>query len=177
MKRITIAKNSAERIEVSITELNGKEYLDVRNYYKADGGEWKPTPKGIMIPVALSRKVQKAIKKLAEPYADMEHEVTEKKSRKKKTDEEKEAKRERKAAKVQRKAQEEVNPLPAKKKKSIQIPDIDLEARAQEIAAEVLKKLMASGDYRAAKSTKKKKKKAEVVSIETARKPHKRPRT
>ena len=45
-----ISKNARERIQVALTEYNGRELLDVRVYYTdGTGDEWKPTRKGLTV--------------------------------------------------------------------------------------------------------------------------------
>ena len=46
----TIPKSATERIEISINEYKGKEYLDLRTFYTTDdGASWLPTKKGITV--------------------------------------------------------------------------------------------------------------------------------
>lgn len=74
-ERVIIDKGAggADRIEVSTSELRGKTFLDVRNYYRdKETGEYKPTPKGISVPIHLSKSVWRAIKKVAGPHFDDE---------------------------------------------------------------------------------------------------------
>lgn len=42
-----------EQTRLSITEFYGVEYLSLRNYYMDFDGEWKPTNKGINIPLTI----------------------------------------------------------------------------------------------------------------------------
>lgn len=42
-----IEKNATNKIRVSITEFKGNNYIDLRVYYEDEGGEYKPTKKGI----------------------------------------------------------------------------------------------------------------------------------
>lgn len=44
-----VAKNTRERIRVSVEEYKGHTFIDLRTYYEASEGEWKPTPKGIVL--------------------------------------------------------------------------------------------------------------------------------
>lgn len=72
MTKVIIKKaGGRERIEISISEFKGRQFLDIRNYYRAEGGEWKPTPKGLTIPVELSKSAWRGIKKVAEPFFDL----------------------------------------------------------------------------------------------------------
>lgn len=44
-----IQKNSTEKIRVTLSEYKGYQFIDIRVYFEADNGEWKPTKKGIAI--------------------------------------------------------------------------------------------------------------------------------
>ena len=46
-----IDKSLGNRIHVRISQFKDRDYLDIRNYYEDDAGEWKPTRKGIAVPV------------------------------------------------------------------------------------------------------------------------------
>ena len=63
-----IQKNLKERIRVSIEEYRGHKFIDLRVYFEAENGEWKPTKKGIALNGdsidAVIEALQKARKKL-----------------------------------------------------------------------------------------------------------------
>ena len=42
-------KSSIEEVRITRTTWNGKEYVDIRNYYETEDGEWKPTKKGVTV--------------------------------------------------------------------------------------------------------------------------------
>lgn len=44
-----IERNPTERLRISTENFKGRDYIDLRIYYEADGGEWKPTKKGVTI--------------------------------------------------------------------------------------------------------------------------------
>jgi len=48
-----IDKGLGSRIHVRLSKFRDRDYLDIRNFYEADDGEWKPTRKGIAVPVDL----------------------------------------------------------------------------------------------------------------------------
>jgi len=48
-----IDKGLGSRIHVRLSRFRERDYLDVRNFYETEDGEWKPTRKGIAIPVEL----------------------------------------------------------------------------------------------------------------------------
>lgn len=53
-----IKKNDkGDVIRVAVDEFKGKDYLDIRNFYKGQDGELKPTRKGVSIPVELAEVV------------------------------------------------------------------------------------------------------------------------
>lgn len=48
---IEIGLTEYQKIVVSETEFEGKQYVDVRRFYRTKNGpEWRPTQKGISIP-------------------------------------------------------------------------------------------------------------------------------
>ncbi len=56
------AKNTTEEVRVSLTEFKGHKLIDVRIYYEPeDGGERRPTKKGITIDVSLYPELKKAL--------------------------------------------------------------------------------------------------------------------
>lgn len=56
-----IDKTLGNRIHVRISEFKDRDYLDIRNYYEDENGEWKPTRKGIAIPVEFYDELVAAI--------------------------------------------------------------------------------------------------------------------
>jgi len=60
---IEIDKNSLEKIRIQRTKYKGKDLLDIRVFYEAENGEWKPTKKGITVKVALTEKLLDGIKR------------------------------------------------------------------------------------------------------------------
>jgi len=61
-----IDKGMGSRIHVRLSRFRDRDYLDIRNFYETDDGEWKPTRKGIAIPVELYPELM-AVLKEAEP--------------------------------------------------------------------------------------------------------------
>ena len=63
--------NGSLQLRVEATEFKGKNFIDVRNFYQTSTEDWKPTPKGIMIPLTHAEEVANAIlaecKKHAKP--------------------------------------------------------------------------------------------------------------
>ncbi|HDZ25694.1 hypothetical protein LCGC14_1142890 [marine sediment metagenome] len=61
-----IDKNSMEKIRIALTEFKGHRLLDIRVYYDASETrtpDFKPTKKGITIPIDLVREVKEGIDK------------------------------------------------------------------------------------------------------------------
>jgi len=48
-----IDKGPGGRIHVRLSRFRDRDYLDIRNFYETEDGEWKPTRKGIAVPVDL----------------------------------------------------------------------------------------------------------------------------
>ena len=61
-----IDKGLGGRVYVRLSRFRERDYLDIRNFYETDDGEWKPTRKGIAIPVELYGELMAALKE-AEP--------------------------------------------------------------------------------------------------------------
>ena len=57
-----IELNPTQILRVVKSNFKGKTYLDIRKYYWAET-EWRPTTKGIAIPIHLAEKVLKAAQK------------------------------------------------------------------------------------------------------------------
>ena len=57
-------------VKVSLTEFKGRQYIEVRTYYMADDGEWKPTRKGITLAPDLMKKVNSALTKALDELGD-----------------------------------------------------------------------------------------------------------
>ena len=48
-----IDKGLGGRIHVRVSRFKDRDYIDVRNFYESDDGQWLPTRKGIAVPVEL----------------------------------------------------------------------------------------------------------------------------
>jgi hypothetical protein len=48
-----IDKGLGSRVHVRLSRFRDKDYLDIRNFYEGEAGEWLPTRKGIAVPVEL----------------------------------------------------------------------------------------------------------------------------
>jgi len=56
-----IDKGLGARIHVRISRFRDRDYLDIRNFYEADDGEWKPTRKGVAVPVEMYQELMDAL--------------------------------------------------------------------------------------------------------------------
>jgi hypothetical protein len=59
-------KNPTEEIRASLNAFKGKQYLDLRVYYKGDDGEYYPSKKGITVPPELLTELEEALRRLRE---------------------------------------------------------------------------------------------------------------
>lgn len=58
-------KNATEEVRVSLTEFKGHKLIDLRIYFEPeDGGERRPTRKGITVDVGLYPELKRALLKL-----------------------------------------------------------------------------------------------------------------
>lgn len=71
--------NGKMLLRIKHTFYAGKPYVDVRMMFKDDSGEWKPTKKGIAIPVDIAEEASTAVLNVLPRYSDRkEKEVMEK---------------------------------------------------------------------------------------------------
>ena len=56
-----IEKGLGSRIHIRLSRFKDRDYLDIRNFYETEDGEWKPTRKGIAVPVDLYDDLMKAL--------------------------------------------------------------------------------------------------------------------
>ncbi len=64
-----IERNPTERLRISTENFKGRDYIDVRIYYEADDGEWKPTKKGVTIAPDKVEEVIGLLTKAGEEFA------------------------------------------------------------------------------------------------------------
>ena len=57
----SIDKGLGNRVHVRLSRFKERDYLDIRNFYETEDGEWKPTRKGIAVPVELYDELVEAI--------------------------------------------------------------------------------------------------------------------
>ena len=61
VKKFAEIEKGEDIVRVSLTEFKGRQYVEVRTYYMADDGEWKPTRKGITLSPEMMRQVHTAL--------------------------------------------------------------------------------------------------------------------
>ncbi|HEX32756.1 MAG TPA: transcriptional regulator [Candidatus Acetothermia bacterium] len=66
-----INKGMGNRIHIRLSRFHDRDYLDIRNFYEADDGEWKPTRKGIAVPVELYGELMDALKGAEQMIKDL----------------------------------------------------------------------------------------------------------
>lgn len=59
-------KNPLEEVRAGVTVFRGKQYVDLRIYYKGDDGEFHPSKKGLTLSIELFPELEEAVKKLRE---------------------------------------------------------------------------------------------------------------
>ena len=67
-----IEKPNGEVIRIQLNEFNEKYYLDIRIHYISDEDEYKPTKKGVSIPVELYEELKDAITNAEDEIADLD---------------------------------------------------------------------------------------------------------
>ncbi|UCF09325.1 MAG: transcriptional coactivator p15/PC4 family protein [Candidatus Bipolaricaulota bacterium] len=58
-----IEKGPGSSIHVRLSRLGDRDYLDIRNFFETEDGEWRPTRKGIAIPSDLVDVVLDALQR------------------------------------------------------------------------------------------------------------------
>jgi len=58
-----IQKNANETIRVCLSTYKDRRYLDLRLFFKGDGGAWIPSKKGLTIPAGMLEKLETSISK------------------------------------------------------------------------------------------------------------------
>jgi len=59
-------KNPLEEVRSSVTFFKGKQYVDIRIYYKGEDGEYHPSKKGLTLSVELFPELETGLQKLKE---------------------------------------------------------------------------------------------------------------
>jgi hypothetical protein len=61
-----IERGPGQQIHVRLTKFRGRDYFDLRNFYLDENEEWKPTKKGIAVPVELYDELKTALEEVGE---------------------------------------------------------------------------------------------------------------
>ena len=56
-----IEKGASGRIHIRLSKFRDKDYLDIRNFYEGEEGEWLPTRKRVAVPVDLYPELMDAL--------------------------------------------------------------------------------------------------------------------
>jgi hypothetical protein len=56
-----IDKGPAGRIHIRLSKFRDRDYLDIRNFYEGEDGQWLPTRKGVAVPVDLYADLMEAL--------------------------------------------------------------------------------------------------------------------
>ena len=67
MEEIWIEKREGESVRVAINEYQERTYLDIRQHFENQDGEWKPTQKGVTLPLDKIDELKDALDKLEIP--------------------------------------------------------------------------------------------------------------
>ena len=59
-------KNAKEEVRVSIDDFRGRKIINIRVYYRSDGGQWLPGKQGLALAVDRYRDLADAVLKLGE---------------------------------------------------------------------------------------------------------------
>lgn len=60
----SFARNPLEEVRASVTVFKGKEYVDLRIYFKGDDGEYRPSKKGLALPLEILPELEEAVRRL-----------------------------------------------------------------------------------------------------------------
>ena len=60
-KQIAQFEKGEDIVRVGLTEFRKRQYIEIRTYYMAEDGEWKPTKKGITLNPDLMKEVHDAL--------------------------------------------------------------------------------------------------------------------
>jgi hypothetical protein len=63
-------RSPTEQVQASLSTYRGKTYVDLRIFFKARDGEYRPTKKGITISPDLLPQLEEAVQKLLEKAPD-----------------------------------------------------------------------------------------------------------
>ncbi len=61
-----VGKRSNEQILVGLREFRGARFIDIRAYFETDASEWRPTKKGVTLPIDAFPELAEVIAGLGE---------------------------------------------------------------------------------------------------------------
>lgn len=64
-KEVWIDKSDNERVRIALHEFKDKMLLDIRTYYEAEDGDWRPTKKGISLSADKLAELKDSLAKLS----------------------------------------------------------------------------------------------------------------
>ena len=64
-KEVFVEKREGERIRIGFNEYEGREYIDIRQYFQNEEGEWRPTKKGVTLPTDRLQELKDEIARLS----------------------------------------------------------------------------------------------------------------
>ena len=73
-----IPRTETERVRISLEKFRGRYGIDIRIYFMTQEGDWRPTKRGVRIPIEFKADLLDAIKAVAEqeiPEEEEEEEV------------------------------------------------------------------------------------------------------
>ncbi len=56
-----IDKGVSGRIHIRLSKFRDRDYLDIRNFYEGEDGQWLPTRKGVAVPVEFYPELMEAL--------------------------------------------------------------------------------------------------------------------
>jgi len=63
-KEVWIDKSENERVRVALNEFNGRMLVDIRTYFQAEDGDWRPTKKGVSLDADKLDELKESLSKL-----------------------------------------------------------------------------------------------------------------
>src|SRR5437660_1358981 len=70
-----IQRNRREQLRIGLNEFRGNEYIDVRLFYLADDGSFKPSRKGITLPTRCYQDLLRGILELGALIGEIDQET------------------------------------------------------------------------------------------------------
>ena len=71
---VILPRSKTEMVHVALSEFRGKFGIDIRIYFITESGEWRPTKRGVRIPIEQKDDLVAAIETVSELYVEEEQE-------------------------------------------------------------------------------------------------------